>query len=199
MKLGKDTLWIEIFTNWHKFLMTSSSCWFYDVIKIEQLKVCWLLLNISKTIELIFTKLMPTLGNHLYKFLKLKDWRQVIHCCHGNQFIRECWDKIHDLREEKWHFLKISTWYCNTPNFSLIYSKTKKQWRLSTSLVVVTSKWRLWRYTFKLEMMSSIFFNFTRFLPIVYSYQVSASSDLNQKNLWKICLFDHVFSQALPH
>ena len=43
------------------------------------------------------------------------------------------------------------------------------------------------------------FLNFTRFLPIVYSYQVSASSGLNQKKFWKICLFDHVFSQALPH
>ena len=26
----------------------------------------------------------------------------------GNQFIRECWTKNHDLREEKWHFLNIS-------------------------------------------------------------------------------------------
>ena len=38
--------------------------------------------------------------------------------------------------------------------------------------------------------------NFTRFLPIVYSYQVPASSDLNQK---KNCPFDQLFSQALPH
>ena len=42
-----------------------------------------------------------------------------------------------------------------------------------------------------------IFLNFTRFLPIVCSYQVSESSDLNQKKFWKIFLFDHVFSQAL--
>ena len=28
-------------------------------------------------------------------------------------------------------------------------------------------------------------FNFTRFLPIIYSYQVSASSDLNQKQFEK--------------
>ena len=43
-----------------------------------------------------------------------------------------------------------------------------------------------------------IFLNFTRFLPITYSYQASASSDLNQKKFWKICLFYHAFSQALP-
>ena len=40
------------------------------------------------------------------------------------------------------------------------------------------------------------FLNFTRLLPIEYSYQVSASSDLNQKMFWKICIFYHVFSQA---
>ena len=33
---------------------------------------------------------------------------------------------------------------------------------------------------------------------MVYSFQVSVSSDLNQKIFWKICLLDHVFSQALP-
>ena len=38
MKLGKKILWVEIFTNWQKSLMTSSSCWFYDVIKMRQLK-----------------------------------------------------------------------------------------------------------------------------------------------------------------
>ena len=36
----------------------------------------------------------------------------LIHCCHGNQFVRESWAKNHDLREEKWHFLKISNRYC---------------------------------------------------------------------------------------
>ena len=41
-----------------------------------------------------------------------------------------------------------------------------------------------------------IFINFTRFWPIVYSYQVSPSSDLNQKK--NTCFFDHVFSQAIP-
>ena len=30
-------------------------------------------------------------------------------------------------------------------------------------------------------------------------HKVSASSDLNQKKIGKICLFDHVFSQALVH
>ena len=42
------------------------------------------------------------------------------------------------------------------------------------------------------------FLKFTRFLSIIYSYQVSAWSDLHQKKNGKICLFDHVFSQALP-
>ena len=134
--------------------------------KVEGFRGFWL--NISKTVQLIFTKLMSFLGNHLKKFFKLKDWRQVIHCGHGNQFMRECWAKNHDLREEKWHFCY---WYCVfelrfeirslqlplTPNFSLIHPETKKQWRLSTSSVVATSKWRLWRHTFESEMTSSIF------------------------------------------
>ena len=38
---------------------------------------------------------------------QIKILRQLIHCCHGNQFIRECWAKNHDLKEEKWHFLKL--------------------------------------------------------------------------------------------
>ena len=55
--------------------------------------------------------------------------------------MRERWTKNHDLREEKWHFLKIANNYCifelrfdirrlklpATPNFSLIHPKTKKQ------------------------------------------------------------------------
>ena len=44
-----------------------------------------------------------------------------------------------------------------TQSFSLIHPKTKKQWRLSTSLVISTSKWRLWRHTFELDMTSSQF------------------------------------------
>ena len=66
------------------------------------------LLNISKTVQLIFTKLMSFLGNHLQYLLKLKDGRQVIQCCHGNQLMRVCWAKNRDLRDRKWHFLKIS-------------------------------------------------------------------------------------------
>ena len=63
-------------------------------------------------------------------------------------------------------FPKISNWYCVfelkldvrspklplTPNFSSVHSKTKKQWRLSTLLVVTTSTWQLWHHTFELEM-----------------------------------------------
>ena len=64
-------------------------------------------LNISKTVQLIFTKLMSLLGNHIevYEIKILKIGHQ---CCHGNQLMRECWAKNHNLREEKWHFLKIS-------------------------------------------------------------------------------------------
>ena len=61
-------------------------------------------------------------------------------------------------------------------------SKNEEQWRLSTCLVFATSKWRLWRHSFELNTTSSIFLNFTRFLSILY--QVSASSDLNQKKIW---------------
>ena len=45
---------------------------------------------------------------HLLYPFKLKDRRQVILCCHGTQFMRECWAKCYDLREEKWHFLEFS-------------------------------------------------------------------------------------------
>ena len=38
MKLGKGILWVEIFTNWQKFFMTSSACRFYDIIKMWQQK-----------------------------------------------------------------------------------------------------------------------------------------------------------------
>ena len=171
MKLGKGILRVEIFTNWHKFLMTSSWSWFYDVIKMRQLKsrrFSRVFAEYLKTVQLIFAKLMSFLGHHLWYLLKLWHWRQFIHCCHGNQFMRVCWAKNHDLREEMWYFLKISNRYCVyelrfeirslklplTPNFSSIHSNTKKQWRLSTSLVVMTSKWRLWRHTFELEMTS---------------------------------------------
>ena len=130
------------------------------------------LLNISKTVQLIFTKLMSFLGNCLYYLLKLKDWRQVIHCCHGNQFMRDCWAKNHDLREEKWHFYTISNWYCVfelrfeirslklplTPNFSVIHPKTRKQWRLSSCRDI---KMTIYYVIFcELQMTSSNFFKF---------------------------------------
>ena len=64
MKLAKGILWVEIFTNWEKFLLTSSSCWFYDVIKTRQLKkianflAFWLNISTELTVQLIFTKLL---------------------------------------------------------------------------------------------------------------------------------------------
>ena len=57
-------------------------------------------------------------------------------CCHGNQFIRECWAKNHDQREEKLRFCANTDDTANTfeprleisspklpltPNFRLIY------------------------------------------------------------------------------
>ena len=173
MKFGKDILLVKIFTNWQKKfddVIVMLILWPHQNVTAEKVEgFRWFRLNISKTVQQIFTKLMSLLGNHISTFLKLKYWRQVIHCCHGNQFMRECWAKNHDLREEKWHFLKISNCYCVfelrfeirslklplTASFSLIHPKTKKQWRLSTSLVVATSKWRLWGHTFKSEMISS--------------------------------------------
>ena len=35
---------------------------------------------------------------------EIKDWRQVIYCCYGNQFMGKCCSKHHNQREEKWHF-----------------------------------------------------------------------------------------------
>ena len=107
--------------------------------EIERFRGFWL--NISKMVQQIFTKLMSLLGNHISKLSKLIDWRQVIHCCHGNQFMRKCWAKNYDLRQEKWNFLKISNRYCIfelrfeirslksslAPNFSLIHPKKKNQ------------------------------------------------------------------------
>ena len=118
---------------------------------------------------------MSCLGNHSwYLFENIE--KKVIHCCHGNQFMIECWAKGHDGREEKWHFsydfelvyvfelrleIRISK-LPHTANFSLIHPKTKKQWRLSTSVVVATSKWRVWRHTFELNIMSSNFFKMSQ-------------------------------------
>ena len=55
-----------------------------------------------------FRQTYVSLGNHITQFLKLKDWRQVIHSWHGIQFMRECCAKNPDLWKEKWNFLKIS-------------------------------------------------------------------------------------------
>ena len=40
--------------------------------KIEHFRRFWL--NVSETVQQIFIKLMSVLGNHITKFLKLKDW-----------------------------------------------------------------------------------------------------------------------------
>ena len=50
--------------------------------KVEGFRGFWL--NISKTVQLIFSKLMSFLDNHLQKLLKLQDGRQVIHYCYAN-------------------------------------------------------------------------------------------------------------------
>ena len=82
---------------------------------------------------------MSFLGNYIEVFEIKKIEDKTIHCCHGNQFMRECWAKNHDLREEKWHFLKVANSVFElrfeirrlqlplTANFSLIRPKTKKQ------------------------------------------------------------------------
>ena len=63
------------------------------------------LLDISKIVQLIFTKLMSLLGNYLEYLLKLENWRQVISCCHGYQLMGIAWLKIWS----KWHlFLGFS-------------------------------------------------------------------------------------------
>ena len=123
--------------------------------------------------------------------------------------MRECWAKNHNLKEEKWHFLKISNWYCVfelrslklplTPTFSLIHPKTKKQWRLSFSWVVVTSKWRLWRHTLEIwNDVIKIFLIWQDFYPLYIPIKFQHDLTWIRKKFWKICLFDHVFSQALP-
>ena len=64
MKLGRDVLWIKIFSNWEKVLMMSLS--FVDML--EQLKK-WNPLRLfaeylKNRSELIFTKLMSFLGTY---------------------------------------------------------------------------------------------------------------------------------------
>ena len=122
--------------------MTSSSYWFYDVIKIQNLKskrFQGFLLNISKTLQTDFHQTNVILDHQLYYILKIKGCGQIIYCCHSNQFLREYWTKNHDLKVEKWHFLNISNWCCVfelrfeirslklplTPNSSLIHQKKK--------------------------------------------------------------------------
>ena len=48
----------------------------------------------------------------LIEVFEIKTLEIGIHCCHGNQFMWECWAKNYDLKEEKWYFLKISNRYC---------------------------------------------------------------------------------------
>ena len=52
--------------------------------------------NISKTVQLIFTKLISFLGNYLWYLFEIN--------CPGKQFMREYWTKNHYGIEEKWHF-----------------------------------------------------------------------------------------------
>ena len=41
-------------------------------------------------------------------FNEIKDWRQIIPCCHGNQFMRKCcWAKIMIEEKKSGIFLKI--------------------------------------------------------------------------------------------
>ena len=77
MTFGRGIIWVKSLQI-DKVLMTSSSFRFYEVIIILMLK----------------------------KWKIFEGFWQIIPCCHGNQFMRECWAKYHDQREEKWHFLK---------------------------------------------------------------------------------------------
>ena len=64
------------------------------------------LLNISKTIQLIFTKpvsLFRKLSTVSFEIKRLKTGHSLL-LCYGNQFMRERWAKNHDQREKKWHF-----------------------------------------------------------------------------------------------
>ena len=163
--------------------MTSSSCWFYNVTKILQQKnrrfwrvLAEYLKNASTNFHqtyVMFRQLCTKVFQ--IKISKMCHWLLPWWSIHKGVLGLKSWFKL-----KKWHFLKISSWYCVfelrleikspklplTPNFSLIHPKTKKPWRLSPSWVVTTSKWRLWRHIFELKMTSSILKNFTRlFLP----------------------------------
>ena len=98
--------------------------------------------------------------------------------------------KNHDLREEKWHFLTTANSVFElrfeirslklhlTSNFSSVHPKNKET--MMTFLFISF-------YDIKITIMTSyfgirdeviiFFFNFTRFLPIAYSHQVSATPD----------------------
>ena len=118
MKLGGDMLLVEIFTNWEEVwwdprqfgFMMSSSFWCVATDKKVE-GFLGLLLNIQKMPQLIFTKLMLCFRQSSVVLFEIKDWRQDISCCHGNQFIGECWAKDHEQREENDIFLKILCWY----------------------------------------------------------------------------------------
>ena len=58
----------------------------------------------KKKVQLIFIKLMLFSMELSVVSFELKNLRQVIPYCHSNQFMRQCWAKNHDPREEKWHF-----------------------------------------------------------------------------------------------
>ena len=114
--------------------------------------------------------------------------------------MKKCWAKNHDLREEKWHFLIIANSYCVfelrfeirslklplTSNFRLTHSKTKKPMKTFHFLTCCDIKMKIVTSYFRIrDDVIKIILNFTRFPPIAYSYQVSASSDLNQKKILK--------------
>ena len=161
IKLGKGILWVEIFTNWQKVLMTSSSYWFYGVIKMRQLK--------SGRFSRVFAKYLKncsTSFHQTYVIFKQSSMAsfEIKRLKTGHSLLP--WSK----RRKVAFFLKfrIDTAFWvrfevripklhRTPNFSLIHPNTRKQWRFSTLLVVATSKWRLWRHTFELEMTLSKF------------------------------------------
>ena len=106
-------------------------------------------------------------------------------------------------------FLKISNWYCVfeiillsrslkwplMPNFSLIYPKTKRQWRFSTLLIVATSEWQSWHSTFELQMTSLNFLKISQgFYPSYIPTKLQHLLTWIRKMFWKICLFNCVFS-----
>ena len=80
--------------------------------------------------------------------------------------MRECWAKNHDLREEKWHFLKISNCYCV---FELNPSKDKETVKTVHFLSCDDIKMKIMTSYFRIrDKVIKISLNFTRFLPIVY-------------------------------